>query len=160
MFEPKYLIRISETEFPCDEVVCLGTQLKAIIENLRELLEPHAWFCANVDAFSSMPKKLGIDSFQAKKIGEDSDVIALCESINQFLSGVFIAIKKEAYDQNISDLKIKTEDKEFRDLNLNGVLIEIRTFDTSYFELYSEDEELIKALSSRYKKKDIIRRYL
>ena len=150
MFAPKYLIRLDKNVFFSDQVVCLGYQLKSIIESLGKLLEPHVWFCADVDAISPIPKKLSIDSFQLKKIGNNSYLIELCENIDQFLSGVFIAVKESNQNIKLMDLCIGTEDDQFRFLDLNGVLIEIRAFDTSYFELYSEDAGLMRKLSKMY----------
>ena len=86
-----------------------------------------------------MPKKLGIDSFQLRKIGDSHSLINICENIDQFLSGVFIAVKEKNQNFKCQDLYIGTEDEQFRSLNFDGILIEIRAFDTSYFELYSDD---------------------
>jgi hypothetical protein len=58
MFETKYLIHLDEKVFSHEQVVCLGSQLKSIIQNLRELIEPHVWFCADVDAISPIPVAL------------------------------------------------------------------------------------------------------
>src|ERR1700689_580017 len=141
MFEPKYLICLNKTVFFPEQVVCLGSQLKSIIKNISELIEAHVWFCADIDAFSPIPKKLGIDLFRLKKIGNNSSMINLCENIDQFLSGVFIAIREENEKLQCPDLRVGTEDEQFRSLNLEGVIIEIRAFDTSYFELYSDDSD-------------------
>jgi hypothetical protein len=93
-FAPKYLIRLDKRAFSPEQVVCLGSQLKSVIKNLSELIEPHVWFCADIDAFSPIPKKLGIDSFRLNKIGNSSSLINICENVNQFLSGVFIAVRE------------------------------------------------------------------
>ncbi|MCB1074572.1 MAG: hypothetical protein KDK59_03465 [Simkania sp.] len=151
MFEPKYLIRLDKKAFVQDQVVCLGAQLKSIIKNLSELIEPHVWFGADVDAISPMPKKLGVDSFQLRKIGDNHFLLNLCENIDQFLSGVFIAVKEKDQNFKYSELRVGTEDEQFRSLNLDGVLIEIRAFDTSYFEIYSDNLILMKKLSKIYK---------
>ncbi|MCH9609381.1 MAG: hypothetical protein S4CHLAM45_05220 [Chlamydiales bacterium] len=150
MFGPKYLIRLDKKAFSRDQFVCLGSQLKAIIKTLSELIEPHVWFGADIDAISPMPKKLGIDSFQLRKIGDSYSLINLCENINQFLSGVFIAVKEKKRNFEYSELRVGTEDERFRSLNLDGVLIEIRAFDTSYYELYSDNLILIEKLSKIY----------
>ena len=151
MFEPKYLIRLDKKAFSHDQVVCLGSQLKSLVKNLSELIGPHVWFGADVDAISPMPKKLGIDSFQLKKIGESHSLVSLCENIDQFLSGVFIAVKEKNQNFKCSELRIGTEDEQFRSLNLEEVLIEIRAFDTSYFEVYSNNSILMEKLSEIYK---------
>lgn len=150
MFEPKYLIRLNKNAFFSDQVVCLGSQLKSIFKNLNKLLGPHVWYCADIDAISSVPKRLGVDSFRLKKICNNSHLMNLCENIDQFLSGVFIAIKESEKNLKLQNLCAGTEDDQFRFLDLNGVLIEIRAFDTSYFELYSENIELIEILSKIY----------
>jgi len=150
MFKPNYLIRLDKKTFSSDQAVCLGSQLKSIVEKLNGLIKPHIWLCANIDAISPIPRQLGVDSFQLKKIGDTLSLVNLCENIDQFLSGVFIAIKKSDQNLKYSDLYVDTEDEQFRSLNLDEVLIEIRAFDTSYFELYSEDLELIKKLSKFY----------
>lgn len=151
MFEPKYLIELNKEAFPHDEFLCLGSQLKSIVKTLSELIEPHIWFGADVDAFSPVPQKLGINSFQLRKIGDDHSLVNLCENIEQFLSGVFIAVKEKNQNFKCSELLAGTEDEPFRALNLDGILIEIRAFDTSCFEAYSDNLILIENLSKIYK---------
>jgi len=153
MFEPTFLIRLDKKAFSHNQVVCLGSQLKSIVKNLSELIEPHVWFGADVDAISPMPKKLGVDSFQLGKIGDSHSLINLCENIDQFLSGVFIAVKEKNQNFKCSELRIGTEDEQFRPLNLDGILIEIRAFDTSYFEVYSDNSVLMEKLSKIYRVK-------
>lgn len=151
MFEPKFLIRLDEKMFSEDRMVCLGSQLKNIVCNIRELIEPHIWFGADIDAISLIPKKIGINSFKLRGIGGSNSLINLCENIDQFLSGIFIAVKEKNRDLKCLGLRLETEDMPFRSINLEGILIEIRTFDTSYFELYSDDAGLMKRLSEMYK---------
>ncbi len=153
MFLPKYLICLDKKVFSHDPAVCLGSQLKSIVKNLSELIEPHIWFGTDIDAISPLPKKLGVDSFQLRKIGDGYTLINLCEKIHQFLSGVFIAVKEKNDNLKCPDLCIETEDEQFRSLNLDGVLIEIRALDTSCFELYSESKFLMEKLSEIYKVK-------
>lgn len=150
MFKPKYLICLDKRAFPPEQVVCLGSQLKSIVESLSELIAMHVWFCADVDAFSPIPTKLGIDSFRLKKIGNDSSLIDLCENIDQFIWGVFLCIDSNFSSQNIQNVELETEDESFRPIPCDGVLIEIRAFDTSYFALYSEDLALMKKISAMY----------
>jgi hypothetical protein len=148
MFKPKYLMRL-KNEFSADSAMCLGSQLKSIVRNVDQLMESPSWLGADVDAISPIPKQLGIDSFRLKKIGNSDSLINLCENINQFLSGVFIAVKNHETCE-YPDTYIGTEDEEFRALNLDGVFLEIRTFDTSYFEMYFESNILLKDVSKIY----------
>jgi len=151
MFEPKYLIRLNQKAFLHDQVVCLGSQLHSIIKIVNDLIEPHIWFGADIDAISPIPEKLGIDSFQLRKIGDNFSLMNLCRNIDQFLSGVFLAVKEKNQNVKCHDFNIGTEDEQFRPLSIDGVLLEIRAFDTSYFELYSDDIFLMEKISKIYK---------
>ncbi|MES2273048.1 MAG: hypothetical protein V4487_02520 [Chlamydiota bacterium] len=55
--------------------------------------------------------------------------------------------------QEFINSEISTEDEQFRALDFNGILIEIRAFDTSFFEIYSEDEGVIKKISNKFNSK-------
>ena len=149
MFKPKYLICLDKRAFPKEQGVCLGSQLAAIVKMLSTLIKQHVWLCSDVDAFSPIPQKLGINSFKLKELGDDQALADLCKNIDQFLSGVFIATEKKP-NAEYPDLYLDTEDKQFRPLELDGALLEIRTFDTSYFEIYSEDKKLMNELSKTY----------
>lgn len=95
MFEPKYLIRLDKKAFSHDQVVCLGSQLKSIVKNLSGLIESHVWFGADVDAISPMPKKLGVDSVQLRKIGAPRSIPILMKHLmkkgTRFLKRGFLA---------------------------------------------------------------------
>ena len=52
--------------------------------------------------------------------------------------------------QSFQDVELETEDEPFRPINANGILIEIRAFDTTYFEIYSDNKELIIKISKIY----------
>lgn len=54
MFKPKYLIRLDKKAFAPEQIVCLGVQLKSVITNLDQLIEPHVWFSADISASSSI----------------------------------------------------------------------------------------------------------
>lgn len=89
-------------------------------------------------------------SFFLSEIGSDEALIKLSSQINQFLSGVFLAINKNTINLKIEQLKVGTEDEQFRSLPLEGILIEIRAFDTSLFEIYTEDKKIIKELTQKF----------
>ena len=150
MFYPKSQLIIKKESFYPDKVVCLGSQLIIIIEFLKKILAPHIWYAADIHALSTTPNQLAFNSSFLSKIGNDLSLIEICSQINQFLSGVFIAVHIQHSIQEIEHLEVRTEDEPFRSLPINGVLIEIRTFDTSFFELYSENENIIKKLAENF----------
>lgn len=140
MYKPKFLITLKANDFYPDSFVCLGSQLITIVRHLHPLLAPHIWLAAD------------IDSFLLKNIGDDEAMIKMCSEVDQFLSGVFCAIENQYANQNLHGIEIETEDEQYRPIDINGVLIEIRAFDTSYFEIYSENRDLIRELAKKFNK--------
>jgi len=151
MFTPKYLICLGTKAFLDAEAVCLGSQLCSLIEILSNLIKSHVWLCADVDAQSPLPRQLEINSFKLNFIGADEALINLCNNIDQFMSGVFIAIPASAKERfENSEVLVDTEDELYRPIDFDGILIEIRAFDTSYFKVYSENQSLMKQLSELF----------
>jgi len=144
MFKPKYLVQLDEKAFSDDTAVCLGAQLKSIVETLSGFMASCVWFGADVDAISHIPEQLGIDTVQLRKIGDRHALMSLCEHIDQFLSGAFIAVQARSQNFKCSASHVGTEDAQFRYLAIDGILVEIRAFDTSYFEVYTDNPLLIK----------------
>ena len=120
-----------------------------IVSFLEKLLPNHNWYCSDVDTFGTAGKKYNFSSKFLKKIGSDRSMINFSQEIDQFLSGVFLAIE-EKYSCNTINLSIGTEDDQFRPINIEGVLLEIRAFDTSFFEIYSDNKDIIEQLSNRF----------
>ena len=148
MFSPKFEIILDKKSFN-DEFICLGIQFNKIIDYLKNILPPHVWYAADVNAISEISEKLNIESRYLTKVGDDITLVQICSKIEQFLSGVFLAIEKKN-NENFDIIEVLTENPQFRSLPVNGVLIEIRVFDTSFFVIYSEDEGLISKLAKEF----------
>ena len=151
MFRPKFKLYLSNEHFYPDTVICLGSQMSSIAKFLKTSLTPHTWYGADIDAVGPAIRKYDLSSENIKIIGSDSSLIKICSEVDQFLSGVFIAIQHDYSNNATLDAEITTEDDSFRALNIEGVLIEIRAFDTSFFEIFSENEMILKKLSARFK---------
>ncbi len=153
MFRPKYLIRLWRNAFEKTEVACLGIQLIELVEFLTPIIPFHTWYGADMDA-NFIPEALfNFRSYNLKKIGDDLALYAMLKTTDQFLSAVFIVLKRE-FD-NSKFIEVGTEDPKFRQIDVEGVILEIRAFDTSYFELYSDDFSLIQKISNHFKKVEI-----
>jgi len=148
MFKPKYRILITSKCFPEDEVICLGSQLISIVTSIKNDLLPHIWYGADVDAIGKGARKY--NNIQLSLIGSDLQFINYCSEIDQFIWGDFLCIDSNFTSQSFQDIELETEDEPFRPINANGVLIEIRAFDTTYFEIYSDNKELITKISKIY----------
>jgi hypothetical protein len=150
MFNPKFRVTVTSDSFPQDEVICLGTQLISIIISIKNVLPEHIWYGADVDAFGKSRIKYNLNDTQLNIIGTDLQFIEYCYEIDQFIWGVFLCINKNFLPQNIQGVELSTEDESFRPIACDGVLIEIRAFDTTFFEIYSEDKNLISKISKIY----------
>lgn len=150
MFNPKYRILIRSKCFPQDKVVCLGTQLISIVNSIKNFLPEHIWYGADVDAVGKGARKYNLKGIQLNLIGADFQFIEYCSQIEQFIWGEFLCIDSNLSAQNIRNVELETEDEPFRPIDCTGVLMEIRAFDTTYFEIYSQDIELIQKISKIY----------
>lgn len=148
MFNPKYRILITSKCFPEDGVVGLGIQLISIVNAIKRYLLPHLWYGADIEAIGKGSRKYGRNNLQLIEVGTDLQFIEYCSEIEQFIWGVFLCIDENFSSQNI---ELETEDKPFRSIHAEGILMEIRAFDTTYFGIYTEKIELIKKISEIYK---------
>jgi hypothetical protein len=144
MFNPKYRALLTSKCFPRDNAVCLGSQLISIVNVIKNFLPRHIWYGADVDAVGKGATKHKVNNIQLNLIGTDLQFVEYCSEIKQFIWGVFLCIDSNFSSQNIQGVELETEDESFRSINCDGILIEIRAFDTSYFGIYSEDITLIK----------------
>lgn len=123
---------------------CLGCQLVELLEFIEKLIPNALWYFFDVESNEQQkeyPKSFGINITDLKEIGIQTE---------QFLSGVFIAMQENSKIENVD---IRTEDDEYRTLNTDGVILEIRAFDTSYFEVYSDSYEIIKKIADHFNAK-------
>lgn len=150
MFKPKFHLILRADHFYPSTLVCLGSQMISLIDFLEFKLPSHIWYSADIDAMGEVIEKYDLQSRIIKKIGTAASFKKICAQIDQFRSGVFFAIQNDQQDKSI-EVEVDTEDEPFRPLNMNGVLLEIRAFDTSFFDFFSENEKILKELSKHFK---------
>ena len=113
-------------------------------------MPPHFWCGADVEALGKGRIKYCLKDIQLKYIGSDAEFIDYCSEIAQFIWGVFVCLDQNFLSQDIQGIELETEDRPFRRIEAQGILIELRTFDTTYFCLYTDDLELAKKISDFY----------
>lgn len=150
MFNPKHRVLLTSKCFPTDKAICLGTQLISIVNALKDFLPKHIWYGADVDAVGKGTVNTNVNDIQINLIGTDLHFMQYCSGIDQFIWGVFLCIDSGFLSQNIQGVELETEDEPFRPIACNGVLLEIRTFDTSYFGIYSEDKKIAEIISKQF----------
>lgn len=149
MFNPKYRILLSNECFPPDAVVCLGSQLIAVVNCIKDWLPSHLWFGADVEATGPGSIQYNRHGIRLWAVGSDQKFIEDCAVIDQFIWGVFLCVSVE-YAHQTECVELETEDKQFRPIELNGVLLEIRAFDTTFFEIFTEDLDLATRMAEVY----------
>lgn len=133
-----FLLRLDHRYFK-DEFSCLGEQLVEIINCIREETSDLMWFTFDVDVNSNQVVKELFSNAYWEFLSTD-ELIQKAKEINQFYSGVFIGIKKGKHVEWNSNRLPETEEDE--GLQHPEAEIEIRPFDTSYFEVYGMDRSI------------------
>lgn len=141
----KNIINKSILSFKGDKVKCTSKQLLLILEVVNKIQTKDSliWICSDVNTNIWYINSFKKDSFLVNTFEEWENILG---NDFQFTSGVFIWINKKKFSTLIKeDLdKLKTEDME--DLHIKESYIEIRAFDTSYFEIYSKDLDIVNKL--------------
>ena len=140
---PKYGIRLTGSQLNKSVISCTGEQLLILIRELSENIDSCLWYLADVSLLSPIKEWKGFESTQPKLLGGTDKLNTYVNKVDQFLSGVFLAIvSKDKIIRWSNDYE--TENDQFRDIE--SAILEIRAFDTSYFEIYSTEKRFIEKL--------------
>lgn len=90
------------------------------------------------------------------KIGNHQDFIRYCNLVDQFCSGDFLCIDNAFLPQNIESIELLTEDDQFRPIACEGILLEVQALDTSFFAIYSENQEIQNVISRAFDPLELI----
>jgi hypothetical protein len=149
MFKPTHRLIIRNDGFYPDECICLGSQVVKIVHSLQNILPSHSWYGADVAVWGEKKPLINLADSQLLLIGGDQEFIEYSMNIDQFIWGDFICIDHTKVLINGS-VEIETEDDPFRPIDLEGILLEIRTFDTTFIAVYSENLSFLKKIADKY----------
>lgn len=142
--KPTFIIRLSGEHFQ-SEIGCLGKQLVQILTCIQHETSNFTWFAFDVFGSSNQPSEVLFPKPYSEILNTE-ELIEKAEEIVQFHSGVFIGIREGKEIGWNSNTLPETEESE--GLQHPEAELEIRPFDTSYFEVYGIDidiESKIKA---------------
>lgn len=142
--KPKFMLRISKTD-NSQTYFCRGIQLAQILECILDEISNCIWYISDVDYFNREKKNLFDTSKSLYKM-TSSELIDKVKQVDQFLSGVFIAISIDTKIDWINQINPVTETDEVMQINKSE--LEIRAFDTSYFEIYGVNKNIETKLKS------------
>ncbi|NET47730.1 MAG: hypothetical protein F6K09_03195 [Merismopedia sp. SIO2A8] len=129
-----------------DRVCCTGNQLAAVLHALDAVLQDEQWYAADIAVNQRFPWASLSSQNQAAHIGNIENLARFATQIDQFLSGIFLAVP--SYISPIWNRSFDTEDEPTHDLG--DAILEIRAFDTSYFELYTSNPQIFDLLRASF----------
>ena len=147
MTKPIYGIRLTGEELTQKINSCTGEQLCMILNILCINEENAIWSSSDVTTSPTRKNWSLYASAVPIIVGDSTKLLELCQQVEQFTSGVFLAV----YDNNNSKSWARpreTEDAPFIDNEFADV--EIRAFDTSYFEIYSKKISVLTCFINRF----------
>lgn len=147
MSKPSYCIRLSGEDLLSSPISCTGKQLLLILNLLCDKEKSLVWYAADVSIFPIKKEYLNYKSYTPIIIKFPSDVIDLCNRAEQFESGIFFGVK-EAKKNVLWLNEYETEGIPFSDNEF--AYVEIRAFDTSYFEIFSNEVKVLKPFVDIY----------
>jgi len=127
------------------EARCLGAHLVKLIKLIQPRLPICNWYAADVSAYN-LPIEFSSDHIPVL-IGNTEVFVKTVGLVEQFLSGIFWAVPSSIKCPKFRE-DIETLSDPF--LDLGSAVVEIRAFDTSYFEIYSADERVLQCLSELF----------
>ena len=126
-----------------ERVCCTGSQLLEILLVIEKKTKNCDWYIADIDMSTIHDLPLpSIPDGKPLYLGNITKLKNMCKSVNQFYSGIFFAIPKgmEADSSRCFD----TEEPPTS--NLGNAILELRAFDTSYFDVYCSQLDIIQLL--------------
>lgn len=126
------LLRINGQLIDRESTSCTGKQLKELLVHVEPWVCLCDWYLLDV-RINNYVEFLGSSGQHLQRISRKI-LDSICAQVDQFLSGVFLAVPSSVSQPKLH-LDTKTEDEP--SLDLGDALLEIRAFDTSYFEIYT-----------------------
>ena len=142
----KYFLKIKPNQISSD--LC-GTkeQLSILINLIGQYNSKVKWYLADIETIPDGWLNLPANHIPFY-IGNSNELINKLEDKYQFIFAIFICYS-ESSENKVWTRSYWSEDNEVPDLQ--GALLEIRPFDTSYYEIYGRDYQIIKFISDKFK---------
>jgi hypothetical protein len=142
------ILQLRGEDIDGDEFSCTGPQLAKVLDELTEMpeLTACAWFAAAVDAIEpGQLEPFGAD--QWTEILNIKTVIEQVRATRQFLDGVFVAIENSDWPEKTAEAITAYTPMTRSAANSK---IELRAYDTTFVEIYSDHPELIERLRPHF----------
>jgi hypothetical protein len=127
------------------QAACLGDQVAMVVARIGELLPNLRWSVADVECTGA--------PFTGRTptpvdVGDADALMRAALQVNQFTSGVFVAIPAELTQPRFREGGLWTDDDEAADLG--DAVVEVRAFDTTYVSVASTNEAFLQRLEAEF----------
>lgn len=126
---------------------CLGKDLAALLEIIPNLSDGE-WCLFDVQ---TNDYESNLEVVQRKL--KNHELIDYSMHVDQFFSGVFLYFSNQCQCAKRKNLLINTEDEKYR--NPLNASLEIRAFDTTFFEIYSSEQDQINLIKKKLEQNNI-----
>jgi hypothetical protein len=140
------LVRLDGESIDGDAVSCTGKQLAALLDAIAPPIQDCVWFIADLELLGS-PTEPRFSSPEPVRYGSTEALRKFIFPVDQILSGVFLAVSNQNVPPTWSRL-YWTDEEPFT--TIDDAEIEIRAFDTSYFEIVTANSDVLLELSNHY----------
>lgn len=141
-----FLLRLDGDLLSSEGVSCTGLQLIKILKCFENFLPRCNWYAADMSANNVVMELSPFSEPFPKCLESFEQLLYLSFQVDQFYSGIIFAVPEETKVLFWPDRSYITDD--FPEKLLGEAIIELRLFDTSYFEIYSSEEAYLNSLAS------------
>ena len=138
------IIRFDRQSFGNAPTVCRGDHIAAVVAEIEAARPGLRWYAADVQNIGKpfLPTR----DPTPVAIGDSAALIRRAILVDQFESGVFVAVSPRVEGPRFRSGGLWTEDEE--DADLGDALVEVRAFDTTYVSAASADDAIVLQLEN------------
>ena len=138
------MARLGPEKFGNSQLMCTGAQLAEILAAINVISPGMDWYVCDLEVVdSSALLSRSPPAFN----NTTTEFAAMCRSVTQFLSGVFFGVSSENKNPSLR-IDASTEDSETSELK--DALWEVRAFDSSFFEVYCSNRQILSQFCGRF----------
>jgi hypothetical protein len=146
-----FALQLNHSDFN-DTAACLGPQVASVLDALAALPEllDTAWYAGAFDMIWPEEIRGALRKYEASEpvlIDDIGTFVPLVRKVGQFLDGVFFSVP--VGQPPLVAVKLLTADGPIEKLVTNAI-VQVCAFDTSWIEIGTEDESMIRSLQLRF----------
>lgn len=142
--KPIYVLHLYADAFN-EHCACLGSQVASVAGKLGESVSNLQWYVSDVEYIGEQSIKRSPNPIA---MGDTTTFVHFAENVEQFTSGVFVAVPSHVTEPRFRQGGLWTEDEDESDIG--DAVVEIRAFDYTYIIVAFADEHLFALIESEF----------